>query len=528
MKRISFLAALAAVLVLAAPAAAAPVFSFVGHGWGHAIGMAQWGSRGFAERGWTYDRILAHYYQGTTLGPAGTSTIRVLLASGRSEIEVSSERQFRVVDATGKRVEVIGSARLDSGLRLAAGGETTELEAPVRVLAGGSPLRFGRPYRGSLVVTVAGGKLQVVNRLPLERYLWGVVPGEMPSGWHQEALKTQAVAARTYALVSRKTSGSFDVFADTRSQVYGGVGVEQGRTTAAVNATKGEIVLWEGKPAWTYFSSSSGGRTAAIEDVWEDAAPVPYLVSVDDPHDVHSPHHDWGPVSFTGTELRARLGNRLPAEIVDVRVAVNDSGRAGSVTFVGAGGATVRLSGWDVRIGLGLKSTWFRVDGLSLEPSARRITYGQRVRLTGVAGGAERVRLDRRPAGGGWSLLRTLTPDDDGSFTSRVRPQVSTAFRARAGKLATAPVLVEVAPKVVLEPAGDGGIGGSVEPARGGVPVTIQRRRAGGGWEDVTTAVTEADGSFTTGRDLGPGTYRARVPAGAGLAAGLSRPRTLP
>ena len=128
----------------------------------------------------------------------------------------------------------------------------------------------------------------------------------MPSEWHMEALKVQAVAARSYALASRKDSGNFDVFADTRSQVYGGILSENSRTTAAVNATKGQIVLFQGKVAWTFFSASSGGRTASIQDVWPDAEPLPYLVSVDDPHDTISPYHDWGPDRLHGVGARGR------------------------------------------------------------------------------------------------------------------------------------------------------------------------------------------------------------------------------
>ena len=101
----------------------------------------------------------------------------------------------------------------------------------------------------------------------------------MPKTWLPEALKAQAVAARSYALAVRKTTGAFDVYPDTRSQVYGGVNAESPTTTAAVDATVGGVLTYGGKIATTYFFSTSGGRTAAINDVWK-SAPVPYLVSV--------------------------------------------------------------------------------------------------------------------------------------------------------------------------------------------------------------------------------------------------------
>jgi SpoIID/LytB domain protein len=141
------------------------------------------------------------------------------------------------------------------------------------------------------------------------------VPAPGPQLVAEAQRMVQAVAARSYALASRKTGGSFDVFADTRSQVYGGILSEDPRTTEAVNATKGQIVLFDGKVAWTFFSSSSGGKTASIQDVWPDSDPLPYLVSVDDPYDTISPYHDWGPVAFTAAELKAKLGARFPAGV---------------------------------------------------------------------------------------------------------------------------------------------------------------------------------------------------------------------
>ena len=100
----------------------------------------------------------------------------------------------------------------------------------------------------------------------------------MPYIWHPEALKAQAVAARSYALATRKTGGAFDLYPDTRSQVYLGIDHEKPSTNAAVDATAGQVVLYEGQVAKTFFFSTSGGRTASAEDVW--GAAVPYLVSV--------------------------------------------------------------------------------------------------------------------------------------------------------------------------------------------------------------------------------------------------------
>ena len=107
-----------------------------------------------------------------------------------------------------------------------------------------------------------------MNGVGLEPYLWGVVPDEMPDEWPAEALRAQAVVARSYALAVRRSSGPFDLYPDVRSQVYGGVAAEEASTTAAVNATAGRVLLYGGKVATTFFFSTSGGRTASVEDAW--------------------------------------------------------------------------------------------------------------------------------------------------------------------------------------------------------------------------------------------------------------------
>ncbi len=341
---------------------AAALYKFSGHGWGHAVGMPQYGAWGLGQNGWSYDRILAYFYPGTELTSAPASKVRVLLAEGRATVEISSVAPFTVTDADGRVVQVpAGAVRISPDLTVAVDGVVTTLAGPLRFKPGGKALALDRRYRGQLVVHAAKGALSVVNVVPLERYLQGVVAREMPASWHPEALKAQAVASRSYALVSKMTSGTFDLYADTRSQVYGGIGAEHPATNAAIRATAREILTWEGKVAWTFFSASSGGRTAAVEDVWADAKPVPYLVSVDDPYDTLSPYHSWGPVAFTEQQLRARLGSRLPQGLAELTVKRNKSGRVGTVIAVGAHKRT-EISGSTMRSLLGLRSTWFTID----------------------------------------------------------------------------------------------------------------------------------------------------------------------
>ncbi|MGH3025624.1 MAG: SpoIID/LytB domain-containing protein, partial [Gaiellaceae bacterium] len=196
---------------------ASSVLAFSGHGWGHGLGLSQWGAYGYAKHGWTYDRILAHYYTGTTLGPAKVATVRVLLARARTAT-LTSASAWTVRDAQGTVVQLDPSTvKLTS--KLALGGQTLQ---PPLTFAGKQPIALGgKAYRGKLVVSVDGKLVQVVDVVGLEPYLKGVVPAEMPSTWGPEALKAQAVAARSYALANLAKGRDFDLYGDTRDQAFG-------------------------------------------------------------------------------------------------------------------------------------------------------------------------------------------------------------------------------------------------------------------------------------------------------------------
>ena len=200
----------------------APTFFINGRGWGHGVGLSQWGAYGFAQRGVTYDRILAHYYRGTALGRAPVARVRVLLGEGKASAAVASDVPFSVRDGAGAvHPLAAGAHAFGPGLKLKVGpaGEAKAVPAPVVFLPGASPLKYGgKAYRGQLQVNVGSNRLQIVNVVGLEPYLYGVVPREVPFAWPAEALKAQAVVARSYALAVRKT-GAFDLYADTRSQV---------------------------------------------------------------------------------------------------------------------------------------------------------------------------------------------------------------------------------------------------------------------------------------------------------------------
>jgi len=507
------LGVLLCVLLTAAPASAGTKLVVSGRGWGHGVGMSQWGAYGYATHGWAWPRILAHYYPGTRLADAPVSSVRVLLREKASGVAVGCAGGMRVSDRTGRtRPLAAGEYRVGPKLRLPVGRKRVAvqrgrqhrerfavvpvrraLHAPVVFDCPSAPLLLdGRAYHGTLVLRRAGRRLAVVNTVPLDQYVRGVVAGEMPHRWSIAALAAQAVAARSYALATLKPGRTFDLYADTRSQVYGGIAYETPRTDVAVAKTAGKVLTWRGRVATTFFFSTSGGRTADVGQVWPAFGHVPYLRSVDDPYDARSPHHLWGPLTFDA----ARLAKRLHVPPGDVSVATASSGR---VTAVRIGARTV--DGDDFRRELGLASTWFTVGELSLVRSAPRVRFGGKVALTMRSEGLGRARLQRRIGAGVWKTLAGVT----GSRRVTVEPRAQTLYRLKAGDVVGPVVPVAVSPRLRVAATGAEDLTGRVEPVVRS-PVTVARRVVGG-WKIVARPQVDARGRFSAPLRLRPGEY---------------------
>jgi stage II sporulation protein D len=520
MRRLLFATASVCALLAAASAAAAPLFIVDGRGWGHGIGMAQYGAYGYAlKEQRSYEWILAHYYRGTGLGASPADLVRVLLADDRPSLRVGSEARFRATDANGRTYGVsAGAIRLGPALRLRVGGETKRLASPVRFSPGQRALALGgRVYRGDLVVRSTAGTLAAINHVGLEAYLYGVVPDEVPASWPMEALKAQAVAARSYAVTSRRNGSVFDLFPDTRSQVYGGIASEEPRTNAAVDATAGRVVVYGGRVAQTFFHSTSGGRTAANQDVW-GGSPIPYLVSVPDPYDYLSPYHTWGPLRYTARGLASRLRSAAPAgRLLDATVARNPSGRAASVLLNGSRGDS-RISGGSFQSRLDLRSTWFTIAVLSLSGDVR-VELGSPARLRGIARGVRTATLERRRWADSWERVRALRRRDDGSFSARLTPTRTTWYRISSPKGKGLPHRVSVAAWVRFTSFRGRSLSGLVRPRVAGALVAIQRRRSER-WVTVASARTTGAGRFSTTFSIRPGSYRAVATVGRGFVPG--------
>lgn len=505
-----------------APPGATPTFVFSGRGWGHGVGMSQYGAFGFAQHGFQYERILAHYYRGTALGRVPAARLRVLLLEGRKALTVSSDGPLSVRDATGETYELEpGRIKLGPALRVAVGEEEPRaLPPPLLFSAGAEPLALnGKRYRGTLEISLDKGKLRAINGVGLEAYLNGVVPDEVPSDWPAEALKAQAVVARSYALAVRKP-GLFDLYADVRSQVYGGLDAEEPATTAAVQATAGRVVTYAGKVATTYFFSTSGGRTANVADVWS-GTPVPYLVSVPDPYDSASPHHTWGPVTFATARLTKAL--EVPGRLLDIHTTLNASGRVATLVAVGTEGEAI-VPATELRRTIGLRSTWFQLGALALDPVAKPLVYGSRTSLTGLARGLPGVTLEQRAGSTLWEPGGPVAAGADGRFAVPVKPEASTEYRLVSGTVRSARVRLAVAPLVRLTPPTDAAaLRGTVRPLLPGATAVVQRLE-GTAWREVARASVDEAGAFEARFSLAAGTYRARVAPGRGFVPGVSPP----
>ena len=303
--------AFAALLLLLLPAvrADAATWTVKGGGFGHGIGMNAYGSYGMAQAGWSYKKILRHYYKRTRIEKIKKArTVRVLLNVDNGKALFSGAKQACGIDLNEKRTYAAkrrGNGVVlvrPNGKKLANCGRRLRTEKDGKVLFKG----IGR-YRGGVEVVESGGALNVINAVGVNDYVKGVIPNESIPSWPMDALRAQAVVARGIALTGRVNGDGFDLYNDTRSQVYDSIATEYDRTNRAAKQTASEIVTYKGKAALTVFSASSGGHTENVENVWF-AEPVPYLKGVDDEQfDDVSPYHRWD-YDFSSSALGDALG----------------------------------------------------------------------------------------------------------------------------------------------------------------------------------------------------------------------------
>lgn len=377
---LALLGSLACLAATPAPAPAAVKWVVNGRGFGHGVGMSAYGAYGYAKHGKGYRFILRHYYKGTSVGKVKQGElVRVLLGTSGGDVEFTQARR-----ACGRSLSPsrrYEAHRTGGSVRLRTSGGKTLARCGKRLRATGrgriTIVGYGT-YRGALEAsaTEGGGSLSVVNALALEQYAKGVMPNEVPPSWPFQQLKAQAVAVRSIALTSSVGGNVFDVYPDTRSQVYEGLESEYPRTNRAVNQTRSQVVKYRGEVAQTFYSACSGGHTESVVNVFGTA--VPYLVGVPDPYDHYCPLHKWK-LKFSGAEISAKLGGLLRGRLKRVVVLKRGvSPRILKARLVGTGGATI-VTGSELSVALGGYDTWM---------SFRKIVPGSGGGGSGSGGGS--------------------------------------------------------------------------------------------------------------------------------------------
>jgi len=424
---------------------AIPEFTITGSGWGHGIGLSQWGAKGFAEHGMSGEDIATYYHPGTSISTAADKDVWVNLDNNKSSSNEGFTRaSWRIRPGyVGGTIEVKDGETVvgvldDKTWTVAVSGGGLSVTDGVTVYGplssvtltpkGGSPgliqvIDQSGPfshtyvrYRGTFQFTVSSavpGYSKLVNQLAMDDYLYGVVPRESPSYFHPEALKAQALVARSYAWKSSGDSEmtTSELYCNTRSQVYNGHSKgdrtdpqmhEAASTNSAVDATSGCYVTYLSKVIQTFFHSSSGGHTADIEDVWpgtlQPSTTHPYRAGVLSEYEASAgdPNASWTPQTLTGLQIAQKLTNRYPDTfpsgagvsvwVVGITVDRASSGFVSTMDISWSNGqVTTDLNGDSFRSALALKSTKFTVIGFPMERIQGPTRYETAVEVSGHA-----------------------------------------------------------------------------------------------------------------------------------------------
>jgi stage II sporulation protein D len=360
--------------------AKAAQFTIRGAGWGHGWGMSQYGAYGAARKGLSWKQILAFYYRGTQLStmPSGTKIKVWVTADNDSSLRVLPTRGLTVRDGAGHRYTLPAGAkytawrisRSGSGYRVSyrttsgsyvtkSTGLTTgtwSFSSHSKIVKVVLPKGSVRSYRGTVALIKKGSGGRTINNVLLEDYVKGVVPAEMPTSWAADAVRAQAVAARSYAVRLRDFGGysGYDICDTTACQVYGGVGRETSGGNAAVRATAGTIVTYRGKVALTQFASSNGGYSARGD--------FPYLAAHRDPYDGVIKSQAWTRVISASSISRAwpSVGTVKQLQITSRDGAGAWGGRVKTIKIIGTS-RTTTVSGTTFQHMFGMRSSLYTV-----------------------------------------------------------------------------------------------------------------------------------------------------------------------
>jgi SpoIID/LytB domain protein len=382
--------------------------TFFGKGWGHGIGLSQWGAQGWAQGAagprLSGEEILAKYFPGAdVLSRPSAPPLRVLVSApsngcvGRTIGDVarmSSQGGMRLVSDDDPTVifavtgpgQPLRASRSGAGVvvtdgwsgRVVYAGRDAVTVVPTQSWDPISIAEKGLSYRGNVRLQTAGGVFKVVNVVSPDDYVRGVLPGEMLPFWEFEALRAQAVTARTYAAWRQLTASErvWDVRDDTSDQCYGGQSAETERTNAVVETAADQFLVYDGQPIRAMFSSANGGASenpgcvfnaVRVGDTWGCADGWPYLTVVQDPAELAAydkrganPYAELWSEHFSGAEIRAQIIEDYGIDIGRfVSMGFNESpgGRPISVVVRGSDRSVDLHGDQFLRATLGLRST---------------------------------------------------------------------------------------------------------------------------------------------------------------------------
>jgi SpoIID/LytB domain protein len=394
---LSILCVAVSTIALAAPARAADSFTFFGSGWGHGLGLSQYGAYGLSQQGWSAARILTHFYSSTKVSRDADppASLRIGLAQGRTKIHVTAEsgkvdlnlgavggqtvatvpngetwvvrlagKRYRIVDAEGDRVgDPVGGPKANLYAVYATNDARVHVQEALHTYNRGS-IEF------NIYDCATDCAMRLVLEIDPEPYLYGLA--EVPSSWPKAALQAQAIAARTYAFLKADTDQhrpgcNCALYASSLDQVYAGWdkegGVDGNRWVSAVDATAGKVVKYKGDLIQAFYTSSSGGYTENNENVW-GGTPLGYLRGVCDPGDYTSanPNRIWQ-LTLSAKQVTRKLGLSVGTVTGFSNVQRGVSGRIVSVVVNGENGDTT-IGGGTLRAQLGLKDdrVWINAD----------------------------------------------------------------------------------------------------------------------------------------------------------------------
>jgi stage II sporulation protein D len=340
------------------PSTASAASSWVvkGAGWGHGVGMSAYGAYGYGKNGVGYRQILNHYFRHLKITKLDREpSVRVLLEATSGDVAFT-----RATSACGEELKA-GRTYLahphGSGMRLttASGRTLARCGKGLRARGRGQvEVKDLGTFRGALVVLPSGASANVINDVPVNDYVRGSVPAEVPASWPRETLEAMAVASRSIALSTDVGGDGYQLYPDTRTQLYKGISAESPRSDRAVKRTFNEVATYHGDIVQTTYFSSSGGIT---ESHFLGGPSVPYLKSVKDPYDILSPLHRWT-LRFSQSEMDTNLASYVEGSLRKVKPKRSpESPRIDSAKLVGTEGTTT-IRGDTLAAALGLYSRW--------------------------------------------------------------------------------------------------------------------------------------------------------------------------